>query len=95
MADIVTNYNNFWERNLTGGGIARLCLIFTIFMIFSFSHTAPFIPLLELQKFIGVISVSTDSQKVLNVPRILKSTLIMFLNIEVQKSYLNGLNLRK
>ena len=36
-----------------------------------------------------------DSQKVQNVPRILKSTLIMFLNIEVQKSYLYGLKLRK
>ena len=39
--------------------------------------------------------LGADSQKVLNVPRILKLTLIMFLNIEVQKSYLNGLNLRK
>ena len=39
--------------------------------------------------------VGADSQKFLNVPRILKSTFIMFLNIEVQKSYLNGLNLRK
>ena len=39
--------------------------------------------------------IKADSQKVLNVPRILKSTLIMFLKIEVKKSYLNGLYLRK
>ena len=39
--------------------------------------------------------VSPDSQKVLNVPCMLKSTFIMFLNIKVQKSYLNGLNLKK
>ena len=36
-----------------------------------------------------------DSQIVLNVPRIMESTLIMFLNIEVQKSDINGLNVRK
>ena len=36
-----------------------------------------------------------DSQKVLNVPRILKLTLIMFLNIEKQNLYLNVFLFRK
>ena len=36
-----------------------------------------------------------DSQKVLNGPRILKLTLIMFLNIEKQNLYLNVFLFRK
>ena len=43
----------------------------------------------------SLIHLIADSQKALNVPRILKWTLIMFLIIKLQKSYLNGLNLWK
>ena len=39
----------------------------------------------DKSKNVSRLGVNKDSQKVLNVPRILNSTLIMFLNIEAQK----------